>query len=456
MYELVVKHVFGPALDAARGTKAMERLGELERTQWWPRHEILALQDERLRRLLRYAYDNVPYYHGIFEQRVLKPDDIECSQDLVKLPILPRRLVRDNFTDLIARDFLRRKLRAYSTGGSTGEPLRFYRAKDDIHGWDSAAGLRALSWAGYELGRKCALLCEKPLFESTLERFARISKEIFEGITRFDVREMSEDKLPLFAQKLEGFQGGFIRGYPTAIYLLARFIEREGKRKIRPKAIMTSGEKLYDFQRDLYSKVFECEAFSFYRSNEVNAIACECSEHSGHHISAENVIVEIVDDEDKPVPEGKEGRILVTNLHSYAMPFIRYEIGDMGVSSDRTCSCGRGLPLLAAINGRITDIIYTRSGKCIPGVALPLNFFASLGIEQFQVVQDDYDKVTVRIVLGRERPRDHVDRLTREIVFQYRSALGDGMDIEVEQVDQIVPTQSGKRRVVISNVPGRF
>ena len=457
MYELAVRHIFGPALDFYRGARALKLREEFERTQWWPRQEIMALQDERLGKLLRYAYDNVPYYQRIFEQHALKPDDIQNSAVLVKLPVLTRQLFRDNFSDLIAGGFPKRELKLCSTSGSTGEPLRFYRAKDDICSWDCAAGLRASAWAGYELGKKCALLSAiLSESESTVDKLARTSKHFFERITPFDVREMSEDKLPLFAKRLEGFQGGFIRGYPSAIHLLARYIERKGMPKIRPKAIIPSGEGLYDFQRALFAKVFECEVFSYYRSMEVNAIACECSEHSGFHISAENVILEIVDDEGKPLPAGEEGRILLTNLHSYGMPFIRYEMGDVGVISDVTCRCGRGLPLLAALNGRVTDIVYTKSGKCIPGLALPLNFFASLGVAQFQVVQDTYEKVAIRIVLGGKYPQERVDRLVNEIILRYRAVLGQGMEIEVELVDQVVPTQSGKRRIVISNVPERF
>ena len=455
MYESVVRHIFGPALDFFRGAKAMKLLEELERTQWWPRQEIMALQDERLGRLLRYAYDNVPYYRRVFEQRALKPGDIQNSGDLVKLPVLTKQLFRDNFSDLIAGGFPGRGLKLCSTGGSTGEPLRFYRARDDTYSYDCAAGLRACGWAGYELGKKCALLDSMPLYEPTVGKLARTSRHFFERITFLDIREMSEEKLPLFTKRLEGFQGGFIRACPSAIYLLARYIEREGMPRIRPKAIIVSGEQLYDFQRDLSAKVFGCEVFSYYQSNEVNAIACECSEHSGLHISAENVILEIVDDEGKPVPAGEEGRILLTNLHSYGMPFIRYEMGDAGVISDVTCRCGRGLPLLAALNGRITDVVYTKSGRLVPGIALPLNFFASRGVAQFQVVQDTYEKVAVRIVLDSEYPQDRVDRLVSEIVRRYRATLGPGMEIEVELVDQIVPTQSGKRRIVISNVPER-
>lgn len=456
MYRSFVKHVLAPALDYYRGGQTLKRLAELENTQWWPRDGILALQNERLRSLIGHAYDNVPFYRRIFERRALKPVEIITSGDLVRLPILTRQLVRDNFDDLMARDFPSRKLVSCRTGGSTGEPLRFYGTRDDCCGWGNAAELRAYGWAGYEVGDRCALLCERSVYESGMGKVSRIVRHFLQRIEMFNVLDMSDAKLLLFTKKLEDFEGGFIKGYPTAIYLLARYIEKEGKSRVSPRAIISVGEELYDFQRELFSKVFGCESYSYYGTNEVDAIASECPAHSGYHIAAENVIVEIVDDRDRPVPVGGEGRILVTNLHNYGMPFLRYDIGDVGVISDKACPCGRGLPLLLALNGRTADVIFTRSGKSIPGVALPFSICASLGVEQFQVIQDTYEKVIIKVVLEKRYSRNKMNEITGEITHKFGSALGEDIDITVEYVDRILSTRRGKRRLVISNVPGRF
>lgn len=444
-----------PVLDFARGTRTMKCLRELEESQWWPRDKILELQNQRLRKLLRHAYDNVPYYRRLFDDRALKPDDIECSEDLVKLPVLTKQLIRNNFDNLMAPGFPAKELIPNCTGGSTGEPLVFYSTRDDLYNWGFAAGQRAYRWAGNELGEKCLWLREIPTYRSTVDKFRGTAARFFERILFLDANEMSAEKLLLFVRKLEGFQPAFIRGYPSAIYLLARAIEKEGKPRLRLKAIITTSEQLYDYQRDLFSKVFQCETYSHYSSWEVHAIATECPEHSGYHIAAENVIVEIVDNAGKPVPAGEEGRILITNLHNYAMPFIRYDMGDLGVSSERTCPCGRGLPLLARLSGRTTDVIINRSGKSIPGIALYWDFLASLGVEQFQIVQETYVKVVVKLVLGRGYPPEHLDELTREVVNQFQPTLGEDMAIAVEFVDQISPTEVGKRRVVISNLSPR-
>ena len=453
MYSLIARYMLAPVLDFFRGTKTMKCLKELEESQWWSRDKILELQNQRLRQLVRHAYDNVPYYRRIFDERALKPNDIECSEDLVKLPVLTKQLIRNNFDDLMARGLPGKERIQHATSGSVGEPLVFYRVRNDLN-WGSAALQRAYEWAGYEIGDKCVSIWRRYSYKPMVN-FREAAAKFFERILFFDVEKISTEKMPLFAKKLKHFQPEFIRSYPSAIYLLARFIKREGKPRLRPKAIITAGEQLYDYQRDLFRKVFACETYSCYGSWEVPAIASECSQHSGYHIAAENVILEIVNDEGKPIPVEEEGRILVTNLHNYAMPFIRYDIGDVGAGSDQACPCGRGLPLLAKLSGRTTDVILTRSSGAIPGIALPRTFLASLGIDQLQIVQENYQKVVVKLVLGGECPQKRADELAREIIARYRPILGEDMDITVEFVDQIPLTRAGKRRVVISNLPPR-
>jgi len=452
VYPFVAKHVLAPTFDRLRGTATMRCLAELEQTQWWSRDRIMELQSQRLQTLVTHAYETVPYYQRVFDERQLKPQHIQTPGDLAKLPELTKALMRGNFAHLLARGLRRNELLRRSTGGSTGEPLDFYRTKSDFFGWGSAAELRAYGWAGYELGEKCAVVWERYPYASAKDRVLRPLRHRLQRIVGINAVGMSPETLPSYARSLERLQGGFIRGYPTAIYTLARFVESQGNLTVRPRAIITSGEDLYDFQRGLFSKVFGCQTFSHYGSNEAHAIASECPEHSGYHISAENVIVEIVDDEGRPVPVGKEGRILVTNLHSLAMPFLRYDTGDAGILSSNVCPCGRGLPMLATMNGRTADVIVTASGKSIPGVALAWNFLASLGIEQFQIVQDSYDKVTVRLVLDRESRQESIQGRVDTVLSEFGSILGAEFHIAVDVVDEIDPSPSGKRRFVISNV----
>jgi len=439
--------ILAPVLDFSRGPKIFKYVSELEESQWWPRAKILELQDERLRRLVEYAYHNVPYYRRIFDERSLKPPDIASSADLVKLPVLTKKLIRANFDQLTARALPRREMVLAHTGGSTGEPLLFYTTRDERRNWAVAKMRRVGSWWGYEVGDRRAVVTRKRPRISLMEKL----RQFLEGGVYFEARDMGK-KVPFWVRRLEELQPKFILGYPSAIYILAKSIEGREKVVIRPRAVVTFSEQLYDFQKELFERVFKCEVYSNYGSWETNQIAADCSEHSGYHIAAESVIVEVADDKGIPLPAGDEGRILITNLHNYAMPFIRYDIGDVGALSDEVCPCGRGLPLLARLAGRTTDFIVLPRGDRISGMALAFRFLASENVEHFQVLQESRDKVTVRVVLTGDCRAEYKDELAAKIVGQYRPVLGDAMNISVQFVDRIETTREGKRRLVVSKL----
>jgi len=447
-----------PTLDFLRGTATMRCLRELEESQWWTRERILELQNERLRYLVKYAYDSVPYYRRVFDERGLKPDDIKTSHDLVKLPVLTKQLIRRNFDEITASGFPAGERVKLSTGGSTGEPLLFYSTRHCHINLSFAARQRGYSAIGFKLGDKHARLSIRYGHETRNEKLWKTAIEFFRRQLFLDVHELSADTMPHLAGRIERFQPKFIRSAPEVIEELARFIKAQGKRTLRPKAIVTGAAQLYDYQRDLFREVFGCDTYDYYGAVEQHTIACECPQHSGYHIAAEHVVVEIVDDEGIPVPSGEEGRIVITNLYNYAMPFIRYEVGDVGVASDRTCPCGRGLPLLQAVSGRTFDVILTKSRGPIPGIRLwrPMHaLFANLGVEQFQIVQETYEKVVVKFVLDKQFREQHASKLEREVIQEYKCTLGEDMDISVEFVDYIPLTSAGKRKIIISNLtPG--
>lgn len=430
----------------------MACLSELERSQWWSRDKILELQNQRLQALVRHAYDNVPYYRRIFDERALKPCNITCSADLKKLPVLNKQIIRNNFDLLKAQDLDARETFSSSTGGSTGEPLFFFSTKDDQHSWGYARALRARSWCGYRMGDKIAVFRRRFPNETVTEKIARGTRRFFRRAVQFDPAIISNESLPLIVRHLKALRPIFIGGYPSAIYLLARYFQEQGALAIELKAIMTGGEQLYDYQRELFYKMFGCETYSYYSSWEVHDIAAECPRHTGYHIAAENIIVEIADEAGNPLPAGVEGRILLTNLHNFAMPFIRYDIGDIGAISDVVCPCSRGLPLLVKLSGRAGAIILTKSGRKIPGRAIDHKFFAHLGVEQYQIVQESYEEIVVNLALGKEYPQEHKEQIIRKVKARYQPMFGNEININVRFVEQIAPAKSGKREVVISKL----
>jgi phenylacetate-CoA ligase len=452
MYNFIVRHAMAPVLDIFRGTRTMKCLTELEHSQWWPREKIIELQNQRLRQLVEYAYHNVPYYQHIFDERGLKPNDVETSNDLVKLPILTKKIIRANSDDIKAGNFPEKERVRLHTGGSTGEPLAFYSTRYDHITLGFAARQRTYSSLGLKMGDKYADLSFQYPYRSVFERLSQTTVDFLSRKLHIGSQKIFTTEMPYWYRKIKDFQPIFMTGYPSAIYHLANFIQSERKPGIKLKAVITGAEQLYDFQRKCISEAFSCDTYDYYGSNEEHLIAFECHLHSGYHIAAENVIVEVIDEDGKPADEKRNGRIVITNLHNYAMPFIRYDIGDLGMRADIICDCGRGLPLLTSLQGRHCDLIRTVSKGLVPGINLPWEFLTGWGIDQFQIVQEAIDKVVLKVVPRDTHAQQHISELNLEVIRRYRPILGDEMRITVKSVEQIPRLMSGKLRVVVSAI----
>lgn len=458
MYSNIAKNFLAPILDLLRGTKTMRCLKELEKSQWWPRDKILDLQSDRLRKLIRHVYETVPYYNQIFRERVLTPEDIKTQDDLVKLPILKRDDICHNFDTLVSRGFPKRGMIFQSTGGSTGRPLRFYKSKKDMYSYGGAAELRAYHWAGYNVGDKCALICGAPSELHHWPSFSGRVNNFFQRCMALHSRDMSERSMETFAQKLESFRPVMIKGYASALYFFASFI-KQNDIAIQPKCVVSSAEKLFDTQRQTIEEAFGCKVYDFYGSHEVPTIACECSKHSGYHIAAENVIVEVTNDSGEPLRPGEIGKILLTNLHNYVMPFIRYEIGDLGILSEEMCPCGRSLPLMRSIEGRSGEVLFGSEGRIIMPVFIPYLFYPGCRrspsgneqfqkIKQFQVVQETRGEVIIKIV---KAPNSSEEEFAY-ILTNFREHFGSDIKIDMKFVDSILPLPSGKRSYIVSSI----
>jgi len=447
MYKILVTRILAPALDLIKGTNIVEYLQILERTQWLKQKEIIEFATKKLRRLLTFAYERCPYYHHVFKDLGLKPDNIKTVKDLVKLPILTKEDVRNNLAKMIARSFQRSRLIPERTGGSTGEPLDFFTTKESWS-WEHAAGFRAYGWSGYQLGDKQALMWGHPV---DLVEFQKLRENIVNFFQRTIVLPcdyVSDKSMTIFANRLERFRPKLIRGYASAVYLFAKFCKERGH-NIQPKAVITTADTLFDHERRMIEDTFKCEVYDFYGSREAAGIASECPEHSGYHVSAENIILEIIRKGEHVAP-GENGEILVTNLNNYGMPFIRYGTKDVGSPSDEICPCGRGLPLIKSLEGRNWDIITTPNGY------IQYSFFywiiAGLHVKQFQIIQETRDRILIKIV--KDKQYSEVD--TEYILQKLSHSISKNIKIDIEFVNLIPPTKSGKRRVVISNIPAKL
>jgi len=446
---ILSKYIFTPLLERRAHGSTFTRLKELERTQWLSRDELKLLQEERLQALIRHAYENVPFYHNMFQKRKLTPQDIKTTDDLVKLPILTRSDVRQNFDNLMPKNYNLRRAKPGATGGTTGEPLRFVKQEDE--GWEWGAFYRGVGWYGMRAGDRHAIIWSIPLTAPRLaSKVAGIGRFLRNSVL-LSAFEMSEEKMKCFALKLRQFKPKVLIGYPSAVYIFASYIKDFGIEYIKPEVVITTAEKLYDYQKEAIRDAFDCEVFEYYGSREIASLAYECPQHHGYHISMENVVLEFVKDNGQMVNPGELGKVLVTDLHNYAMPFIRYEIGDLAIPSSRDCPCGRSLPLIESIEGRITDIIVCQRGFIL-GTLFP-HLLKDFSVRQYQVIQESLDKIIIKIVPAEGFSQGQ----SQNIVETVQHLTGPSAEVEIDLVDDIPPSKlSGKRRVVISKVPFRL
>ncbi|MFA5450509.1 MAG: hypothetical protein WC231_00720 [Dehalococcoidales bacterium] len=444
MYSAIAKKLIYPLGDLALGTSVMKYYHTLMKTQWWPVEKLQELQNEKLRRLINHAYNNVPYYRELFNNLVLQPGDVQTAEDLINLPILTKHDVIKNFENLKSSDFDKYKPIINSTGGSTGEPLKYYISKD-VASINWAGMFRGWNWAGYKLGEKRIAFGGSSLvpFDKT-SLFSRI-RQALERNTPLSAVSLNEDKLASHVQYMNKAKASFIYGYPSSIYLLADYCLGNNIQELSFKAVFCTAEVLLPKYRQVIESVFNCKVFDQYGSYDGGAQALECEEHNGFHISAEKVIVETVDDDGNPVEPGRTGRIIVTDLHNYAMPFIRYENGDIGSLSNEQCPCGRGLPLLESLEGRTADIIRLSNGTSITGPAVTL-IFKGCNVKQYQLVQTSHNQLVVNIVKGEnysEADECHFMRVLKH-------HAGDGVSVNVNYCDTIPVTRAGKYRFIIN------
>lgn len=446
MYSKILEHLLFPAVEWKYGMNIREKLYELEETQWWGTAQLEEIQNERLRRLIKHAYENVPYYRRILDKKGLTPGDINNVSDLPKLPTLTRKSVRQEYKDILSLDIAQRKPKLNRTGGSTGEPLQFYI---DWESWSMVWACIYFGWrlAGHNFGDKMATLAGSSLFPDKSSIVQGRIRPLMERNLTLSAVHMSDNIMREYSDLIAKHQPKFIRGYPTAIYMFADYLKKNSLAPVTPKAVFTTAEVLLPSHRELIEEVFNCKVFDGYGCADGGGSAIECSEHNGHHVPIQRVVMEVVDEQGYPVGSGQSGTIVLTDLFNYSMPFIRYEVGDSGILSDQACPCGRGLPLVKSLLGRTTEIIRFRDGTTLSGPALTL-IFMHFPILQYQIVQRDLDDLLIKIV----KQRNYTEEDTNRLINTMEHHVGRQGSVHLEFVQDIQPTKAGKRLFIISSV----
>jgi phenylacetate-CoA ligase len=430
-----------------RGRKTFEYYKFLDKSQLYSREQLLELQFGELKKLVRHAYDEVPFYRRVFDGIGLQPDDVRAMEDFQKIPTIDKDVIRANKDEMMARNHRGRTM-PKATGGSTGQPLEFAYTRTSYE-WRVATRMRGYGWADCWEAERVAYIWGSAIGVPPLKQ--RLKEGLHHVLNRqkyFNSFLFDDETIEQVCRELKKFAPKVVVGYTTPLYNFCRSLRDRGIKAPRVRSAITAAEKVQDYQREVIEEVLGCKVFNTYGSREFMLIGSECEEHTGLHVNVENIVAEIVHD-GKLMKEGGPGELVITDLHNYGMPFIRYKIGDIGVPSEiETCPCGRGLPLIKDVEGRLLDMIVTSDGRMVPGEFFPHLAKEFSEIERFQVIQDDLETLVIKIVENREFKGESLERFKREIA----GVVGDGVRCEIEVVDQIPVTATGKSRVTISNV----
>lgn len=447
MLTWLIKHIAYPVVDLRDPHRRLKVLAELERSQWLPPERIQAIQWARLTRLIAYAYECVPYYRRRFEH-VGVPSAGLSPDSLLRLPVLTKDDIRSNFESLVSVKFDRRRLRVAKTGGSTGTALTVL-FDDRCDAIRNAAAMRSDRWAGWDFGVPRAAVWGNPPPIRTLRGWLNWS--VYRRTTFLDTLRLDEPSVVRFLRRCSKGPRPVLFGHAHSLYVVACLAHELGIRPRRPRGIISTSMTLLSHERAFIEKVFRCKVTNRYGCEEVGLIACECERNSGLHINAENVFVEILDDQGRPVQPGEEGNVVVTDLINYGMPLVRYLVGDTAVRTEQRCSCGRGLPLIARVGGRTADFLRRPDGSRVAGISLIEHTLTRIpGIRQMQIVQYAPNELVLNIVVTHEYDSSAEQALVRV----FREHFGADARIGVRYLEKIPQTSSGKYRFSISYVDG--
>lgn len=437
---------------SSKQRKILETYRNLKKRSFNPLSVLQKRQLDKLNDILNHSYKNVPYYQQLFEElNIVQNGEVSFKdiKEIQSIPFLTKEIIRQAGSDLHSKDIKSRKTYINSSGGSTGEPVEFIQDTFYKH-HNTANFLLIKSWKQCEpcdstvtiWGAERDILSGKRPFKENLLDF-QLNR------IRLNSFKMSNELMQKYIETLNKKKPKLIIAYVQSIYELAKFAKENDIHVEKQHAIHAAAGTVYDYMRKTIEEVFQCKVFNHYGSREVGPIASECSAHDGLHIMMEHTLVEVVNEKGEPCKPGEEGEIVVTSLNNYAMPLIRYKIGDIGVMQEYSpCPCGCNYPKLQKVIGRTTDLFLNTKGEKIDGEYFTHLFYFRDWIEKFQFIQEDIDNVTVKIVKKDEVPQKELEEIEKKI----KLVMGNECKVTYRFVDDIPKTKTGKFLYTISKI----
>jgi phenylacetate-CoA ligase len=413
---------------------------EESRNQWLKPAELSRLQEKRLKAIVRHAYDNVPLYHEKFDSIGVKPDDINTVEDLVKLPFMTKQEIWRGIPDRsIAKEYDLKDCIERSTSGTSGGPMPVYYDRRYFDRYVANKYYRMQRATGFEFGDKLLEIYytkqQPQVGTGESDRAKRLNRrslgrealgKSFSLFKRWIRRTYITYSAEEIISDIIDYQPKRIYANASYLRLLAETIKEKGIEGVRPKALMSWGEVLDEPTRKFLELSFGCPVYSEYGMVEIGAITWECEKREGLHVTTDSLVLEVVRD-GVPVGPGEQGEIVITGLLNYAMPLIRYRVGDLGILDDHQCSCGRSFPLLKSVEGRIVDCLILSNGRIVTPKTMMTTVQSTPGVSRYQVVQENEKKVTIELMRKESDPEVRIS----ELISNCKAVLGDDVDIEV-------------------------
>jgi phenylacetate-CoA ligase len=439
-----VPGVLWPAVPSPGAAQVLAVLRQLEQSQWLPPAELQARQLRQLDGLLRHADATAPWYRARWSGSYQRDAALTYAQ-FSRLPLLTRRDLQDGFTRLHSTSVpaghgLPQERR---TSGSTGAPVRFTTTALTGLYWN-AFTLRDHLWHRRDLGKKLAVirresdLSSAPNWGPATAGVVATGPAVAHSI-RTDVEQLLE--------WLVAEEPGYLFTYPSLLRDLAK---RALARNVRIPGLVearTLAESVSADVRELCREAWDVAVTDVYSASEPGYLALQCPDHPHYHVQAEGVLLEVLDDDGTPCEPGQTGRVVVTSLHNFAMPLVRYDIGDYAEVGE-PCACGRGLPVLRRILGRVRNTLVTADGKRYWPAFGTRALMDVAPIRQHQFVQKSFQTIEARLVLDTPLSAD------QEAVFRQRvlSQLPPDMQLQIVYCDRLERSASGKFEDFVSEV----
>jgi len=426
-------------ISGARWSDCYKKISEIKNTD-----HLMNFRDEYLEKIFLHASENVPYYSQVLKEiKVINNGKFDRSR-FRQIPPLKKDVLKQRIEDLKSKDLDGRKWYWNASGGSTGEPTKFIQDAE-YSAWADATWKyfnEKLLGIDEEKAKKVVIWgSERDLFYGSIGTKAKLFNWVTNTIFLNSFR-MTEQDMERYIGIINRHNPELVRGYAGALYEICRYASKKRVKICTPKRVVSQAETLTDEMRQTIEDTLGTKVFNFYGSREASNLAGECIEGK-MHIFCFNNELEVADTQGRVKNEGDEGKVLVTTLHNYSMPLIRYDIGDMAVIGPDHCKCGNLLPTLNKVSGRIIEHFILKNGTVVPGeyfihlIGVVLN---KAEINRFQVIQEDYERVKINVVSGEQLNQADM----KEIDDKIRLVMGSSCEISWNRVEDIDKTKSGK------------